>query len=64
MSKNDITGDNIKSKLSNKNFEKGYDSIVWTRICCKCGKELDKNQTSTYDGETYCTMCLEDEWES
>jgi thiamine pyrophosphokinase len=27
MSKNDITGDNIKSKINSKQFEDGYDRI-------------------------------------
>lgn len=34
--KNDITGDTIISKISNKNYEDGYDRIFGKSKCLEC----------------------------
>jgi len=59
---NDHTGDLLVSKPSNAAFNAGWERVFGKKTCCVCEKKLSKEETSTYDGETYCVECLDGEW--
>lgn len=59
---NEHTGALLVSKPANEAFNAGWERIFGKKVCCKCGDTVEKDQTSTYDGETYCKTCLEKEY--
>ena len=59
---NDHTGALLVSKPATDAFNAGWERVFGKKTCCVCEKKLSKEETSTYDGETYCVECLDGEW--
>ena len=60
---NEHTGALLVSKPSNAAFNAGWERVFGKKTCCVCEKKLSKEETSTYDGDTYCRQCLEKMYE-
>jgi hypothetical protein len=60
MSKNDITGDNLKSRANNKAFEDNFDRIFRMRECGLCGEKkipYGVDAMTWIDGKPVCVEC-------
>ncbi len=50
MSKNDITGDEIRSRIANEHFRTNFDNIFKAGIveCKRCGKKMRDSVTTIH----------------
>ena len=61
---NEHTGALLVSKPATEAYNAGWDRIFGKRVtCCKCGDVVGVDNSSSYDGDTYCRQCLEKMYE-